>query len=102
MELKLRRWHLITAIALFMAGCSAYSFYLHFFRALPYGAWYAPLCWLATPLLTTLSAYGVHRVDQRARRARRQRLGLCRQCGYDLRASAERCPECGTIPKVMP
>lgn len=43
-----------------------------------------PLVWLAKP-------FGPRRLD---------REGLCSACGYDLRASKLRCPECGTpIPR---
>jgi hypothetical protein len=57
-----------------------------------------PVAATAVPPLLWLGVYGrrawVHR--------RRTRLGLCRRCGYDLRASAGRCPECGTETKGRP
>jgi hypothetical protein len=49
--------------------------------------WFAALSFAALP---------GYRLASRLRR--RQPPGLCPSCGYDLRATPDRCPECGTIP----
>jgi len=53
---------------------------------IPYWALVAAACVL--PALQLVAA---------VRRRRRRRSGRCLVCGYDLRATPERCPECGTV-----
>ena len=56
-----------------------------------YGSLFVPL-WMPTLLFAGLSYTFVAPVH---RRRKRKKLGLCLKCGYDLRASKDRCPECG-------
>jgi hypothetical protein len=68
------------------------SFFLPVWRviAIPYWAPFALLT--LHPLARTLAP--LHRT-------RRRRQLRCVACGYDLRASPGRCPECGTAPSVQ-
>jgi hypothetical protein len=52
--------------------------------------------WFITLLTALLPAVQGSRCLGRWCRRRRYPAGLCPTCGYDLRASRERCPECGS------
>src|SRR5262245_36508395 len=71
-------------------------------RATPYG-WHSRTFWLAAAganaLVGALGICLIFRADRREKREKRRTAGLCVRCGYDLRATPERCPECGTIPE---
>jgi len=51
---------------------------------------------MATPIIRLVSF-----VSRRIRRRKLKRVGRCSRCGYDLRASPDRCPECGVVPKEI-
>jgi hypothetical protein len=59
----------------------------HWFVALLFG--FAPAIWARRSWLER-------------RRRWRLRTGLCKRCGYDVRASGDRCPECGAAIALPP
>ncbi len=93
--MKIRKWHFFVVCAIVQYGVSTYQFYLHFFRAAPYPTRLSPYGWLAMPAMFTAFAVNFYKANLCAVR---RECGLCDRCGYDLRATAGRCPECGEIP----
>jgi hypothetical protein len=53
--------------------------------------------WLLIALLDLLPSW--HLIRRKNPKLKREQMGLCINCGYDLRATPERCPECGTVPE---
>jgi hypothetical protein len=54
--------------------------------------------WLFATLAAALPAIWYRRFRREWRRRFRLSHGLCVSCGYDIRASESRCPECGAVP----
>lgn len=58
--------------------------------------------WALLVLFALLPAFAAHRFFKRRSKRFRTANGLCLRCGYDIRATPDRCPECGLETPLPP
>ncbi len=66
------------------------------FTGIPDGTYWPAVIAIAPFIVLVLAAF-----FDLAKRTRRTKAGHCVQCGYDLRATPDRCPECGEVPLLQ-
>jgi len=84
-------------LAAAISGFPDEMFYL--LIAIAIGFWNKPAFYLVALAIVTIP-FAI-KESSRRRRTRHVDIGVCSSCGYDLRATPERCPECGTVPDAV-
>jgi hypothetical protein len=97
--LILSYFQLVMAVT-FWVGAAAYLYVAFRMVGLGIGIRAVPASIWGAVVATTLTGLLILRDSLKGlKRAYRTRKGLCIACGYDLRVTPDRCPECGAVPQ---